>query len=350
MDTLTHALSGALLARAVAPRGAASVTTRDCVALGFFAAAFPDADVVFSLASPLAYLYHHRGITHSVLMLPLWAFAIAWIWSRLRRNRDGLRAYFIVSALAIGIHILGDLITSFGTIIFAPFSRERFEWGTTFIIDLWFSGIIVAGLLVTSLLRRSRLPAVAALVVLCGYVGFQWLQKEEAVAVGERYARAHGLQGYEVSALPRPVSPFNWMVIVREQASYHYAFVNLRRERARTAAPDAGLIERLDAVYQPAAAADWTRTARFGDAATAALAEQAWQQPQFEFFRWFAAYPVVSKVEHGNPSSCVWFRDLRFLTPGRNNWPFNYGLCRGEAGAWQAYESGDAGEKRALHP
>ena len=64
MDTLTHALSGALMARALANDDNSSVTRRDCVALGFLAAAFPDADVVFSLASPLAYLYHHRGITH----------------------------------------------------------------------------------------------------------------------------------------------------------------------------------------------------------------------------------------------------------------------------------------------
>ena len=39
--------------------------------LGTAAAAFPDTDVVLSYLSPLAYLYHHRGVTHSVLLAPL---------------------------------------------------------------------------------------------------------------------------------------------------------------------------------------------------------------------------------------------------------------------------------------
>ena len=79
MDTLTHALSGALLARATAPASvpasAASAEVlplRRRIAIGALAAAFPDTDVVVSWLSPLAYLYHHRGATHSILMLVIW--------------------------------------------------------------------------------------------------------------------------------------------------------------------------------------------------------------------------------------------------------------------------------------
>ena len=75
MDTLTHALSGALLARATAPRGQSANTLPlgRRMAVGFVAAAFPDIDVVVSYLSPLAYLHYHRGPTHSLILLPLWA-------------------------------------------------------------------------------------------------------------------------------------------------------------------------------------------------------------------------------------------------------------------------------------
>lgn len=318
------------------------------MALGFVAAAFPDADAVFSLISPLAYLLHHRGITHSFVLLPLWAALLGWIWSRLRHNAAGFRTYALIAALGIGIHILGDLITSFGTLVFAPLSQARFQWDTTFIIDLWLSGILVVGLLASWCFRRSRAPAIAALLLVCGYVSFQWVQQQNAVGVGENYAREQGLADYEVSALPRPVSPFNWMVIVRQREAYHYAFVNLRRRQAPSLHPDAGFIERLDAPYEPVAAAHWVRMPRLGEGEVRALAEQAWQQTDFEFFRWFAAYPVLAKVERGNPSTCVWFRDLRFLTPGRDAWPFGYGLCRADGGTWQVYRWGDAEEKLPL--
>jgi inner membrane protein len=141
-----------------------------------------------------------------------------------------------------------------------------------------------------------------------------------------------------VNALPRPVSPFNWMIIVSEQERYHYAFVNLARSRALEAVANAGMIRQLDAHYLPVSQLRWQTVLRFAGGEDAALGRQVWQQAAFGFFRWFAAYPVVAEIERRNPSTCVWFRDLRFLTPGRDAWPFRYGMCRDSDGAWQAYE------------
>ena len=142
MDTLTHALSGALLGRATAPADDAnSIPLRRRVALGALAAAFPDIDVVVSGLSPLAYLYHHRGVTHSWVMLAVWALVLEWLCSRVWRGEPGWRAYVGIIAWGIAAHIVGDWITSFGTMMFAPRSDARIEIGTTFIIDLWFSGI-----------------------------------------------------------------------------------------------------------------------------------------------------------------------------------------------------------------
>ena len=338
MDTITHALSGALAARIVAPQRSDAVKTLDCLVLGALAAAFPDTDVVLSYLSPLAYLYQHRGVTHSVLLLPLWALLLAALWAFVRRNRAGFRIYFLIAAIALGTHILGDLITSFGTMILAPLSDARFQWGTTFIIDLWLTGIVLAGLALSWLFRASRIPAILAIAVLCSYIGLQWSEKERAIAFGNAHTREIGLQGAEVSALPRPVSPFNWMVIIAEADRYHYAFVNRTRRESPVIDTGANLIERLDAPYQPPASAQWRTIARYGTGDDRAVGEEAWRHAEFAFYRWFAAYPVVAEVERGNPSLCVWFRDLRFLTPGRDSWPFRYGMCREDGGQWRAYQ------------
>jgi membrane-bound metal-dependent hydrolase YbcI (DUF457 family) len=76
LDTLTHALSGALLARATAPKDAPPRSIPRRVAAGFFAAAAPDLDFVLAFVSPVFYLEQHRGPTHSVLLLPLWALLL----------------------------------------------------------------------------------------------------------------------------------------------------------------------------------------------------------------------------------------------------------------------------------
>ena len=347
MDTLTHALSGALIARATAPGnpGPTQLATARRVAIGFLAGAFPDIDIVGAALSPVAYLYHHRGITHSILLLPLWAWLLALLSARLDGSRLTWRAYFGVIALAIAAHIAGDLITSFGTMILAPFSDRRFELSTTFIIDLWFTGIILAGLLASALWRRSRVPAVIASCVLVGYVGLQWAARGQAIDFGERHAQAAGYTGHRVSALPRPASPFHWMVIVERAQGYDYAMVSLTRREPVVLPPDAGFFARIAAPYEPPGTARWERVERYG--AEPALSEEAWSTPALEFFRWFAAFPMVYRVDRDAAHACVWFQDLRFLTPGRDVWPFRYGACREGSGVWRAFEL-EGGRRAAL--
>ncbi|HEY7657438.1 MAG TPA: metal-dependent hydrolase [Burkholderiales bacterium] len=341
MDTLTHALSGALLARATAPQPPDDRTLplgRRAL-VGFLAAAAPDLDWVISYIGPVEFLLYHRGVTHSLVMLPLWSYLLARLCAVIWRGDRPWRAYFGVIALGLGIHIAGDWITSFGTMVFAPLSDARVGIGTTFIIDLWFTGIILLGLTASLAWRRSPVPAIAGLAVLCGYVAFQAVLQQRALDWGEAYARDSGLREAQVTAQPRPVSPFNWMVVVRSDEEVRYSFINLARREPLRLASDAGFIARLDAAYLPRGQAQWVHATRFGSSdAERAVAHEAWSQPRFRFFRWFAEEPVLLRVDSGNPSACAWFQDLRFFTPGRDTWPFRYGMCREEGGPWQLYQ------------
>src|SRR6185436_11579122 len=162
--------SGALLARATAPKpSGTTLPAGRRLLIGALAASFPDLDFVAAWVSPVFYIQHHRGVTHSLLLAPLWALAIAWLCSLAWRRDRSWRAYFAVAVMGVCLHIAGDLITSYGTMIFSPFSTARYSWNTTFIIDLWLTGILVAGLLVSWLWRRSRAPAVLGLVTLATY-------------------------------------------------------------------------------------------------------------------------------------------------------------------------------------
>ncbi|HET7766930.1 MAG TPA: metal-dependent hydrolase [Burkholderiales bacterium] len=331
MDTLTHALSGALLARATAPRDEPPQSLKRRIVTGFLACASPDLDVVAGLFGPVAFLENHRGVTHSLVMLPLFALLYSFLLAGILREPRGWRALYGVTAMSLALHIAGDLITTYGTMILAPFSSWRAQIGTTFIIDPWFSGIIVAGLAASALRRRSRWPAAAALALLAGYVGFQYLQREKAVEFGERYAREHGIRGASVNVQPRPVSPFNWTVFVSDGETYHFASVNLARNAPRSYREGDGFIALLDSAYRPLAQARWEMRPRYGEGADAALAREAWDSPALAVFRWFAQLPAVDGFEAG--STCVRFIDLRYLVPGRDALPFRYGACRDRPGS-----------------
>lgn len=278
----------------------------------------------------MQYLLHHRGVTHSLILLPAWALLYSWILAKLLREPGGWRALYGVTALALAAHIAGDLITSFGTMVFAPLADWRAALGTTFIIDLWFSGIILAGLLFSAFFHRSKVPAIAASVVLAGYVGFQYVQRQQALELGRGYVEEKNLKGARVTVHPRPVSPFNWTVFVSDEEAHRFAHVNLVRKEPRRYQPGDGFLARIDSPYMPAEQAIWVTRPRYGEV-NQDLIREAWNAEELAFFRWFAAVPAFDGMSEG--STCVWFTDLRFLTPGREGMPFRYRVCREREGA-----------------
>lgn len=342
MDTLTHALSGALLARVVAPRlpQSSAPTLRRALLVGALTAAFPDSDVLINLVSDqLTYLNLHRGVTHSLILLPLWALLLATLFTLLERERRHAQSYFILAAAGIAIHIAGDVITTYGTQILAPFSPWKASAPFTFIIDLWFSGIIVAGLLASWRWRGSARPAQLALALLVCYVGVQALLNGRATALGEQYAQQHGLVDAQVAALPQPLSPFNWKIIVSSDEHYEIAYVNLLRDAVPTATAARGFMAQLDALYQPPHNLTWHRQARFGELdEQRMLSREVWEAPVMAQVRRFIEYPALAQINHREvEGTCVWFDDLRFTLSDLRS-PFRFGACRSDRhNDWQLF-------------
>ena len=353
MDTLTHALSGALLGRLMARP---SVPSRPgpkvwhIVLAGAAAATFPDLDFVLGYVSELTYLRGHRGVTHSLLLLPLWGLLIAWLMARLpgaRRPGVDWRAFYAVACAGLAIHIAGDLITQFGTMILAPLSDRRFGFGTTFIIDLPFTGILIAGLLASARWQRSRLPAAVGLLALCMWVGIGALGRSEAIDAARDYAQSQGIRAVALDAAPRPVSPFNWTAIVFDGERYHYAHLNTRRTEVLEAGPDASFLRCFSAPYRPVAMAHWQVRERFGtdNGEARELARAVWDAPDFGFYRWFAMFPVLDVVDATAGAQCASFRDLRFEIPAREATLFRYGLCRDGGAGWRLFEQTTGGRR-----
>lgn len=355
MDTLTHALSGALVARLIAARGpvalaatpGAAVAGRfsatwdggpaapppwQAVVVGSVAGAFPDIDIVARAFGDVAYLLNHRGITHSLLLLPFWAWGLSWLLARAfattRGQRGGWKSLYLVACAGIAIHIAGDWITQFGTMLLAPLSDRRFGLGSLFIIDLAFTGTLLAGLLLAAAFPRRRWPAGLGLAAAAGWVGLATVGQYEAIAIGERQARALGVAAPVITVMPRPASPFNWTVSVFDGQRYHVAHVNTRRSELLQADADSTFLRRYSAPYRPVDKAEWQTVPRFGDAGTPAWVQDAWNAEAFGFYRWFAQTPALLQAgEDTMGRRCAWFRDLRFEFPGREQGPFRYGVC-----------------------
>ena len=163
MDTLTQAALGAVVARAVLPRGG----TRALV-LGAAAGVLPDLDV---LAAPLqddvGRFTAHRSLTHSLLILLPAVIPLSRLCARFSRftRREWQRLLF----WCFLTHILLDLCTTYGTQIFWPLSRYPYAWSVVFIIDPAYSLILLTAI-VLLYMRTSPRAAYYALTLATAYL------------------------------------------------------------------------------------------------------------------------------------------------------------------------------------
>jgi inner membrane protein len=270
----------------------------------------------------------------------LLAAALRWCFAN-TRPPGGWKWLWPLALGGIVVHIAGDWITQFGTMLLEPLSDRRFGLGAMFIIDLVFTGLLLAGLVLCAVLPRQRWPAVAGLAAAAAWVGVAWTGQQEALHVGERFAQARAMSGAQVTVMPRPASPFNWTVTVFDGTRYHVAHVNTRRAEPLMAGEGANFIRRFSAPYGPERLARWQVVERFGPPGTPQWVQQAWAHPALATYRWFAQTPALQQALErpaagGGLERCAVFRDLRFEFPGRGDPPFRYGLCLQPDGSGRA--------------
>jgi membrane-bound metal-dependent hydrolase YbcI (DUF457 family) len=125
-------------------------------------ALFPDIDSLYGVVerNGLAVISTHRAETHSYVCLPLFALVLAagtvgyCRWRGIRR--PSFLRLFVLWSVGIASHIFLDLITSFGTMIFAPVSYTRYQWDWTFIVDATFTSIVLVPQVVAWIFRRRE--------------------------------------------------------------------------------------------------------------------------------------------------------------------------------------------------
>jgi membrane-bound metal-dependent hydrolase YbcI (DUF457 family) len=151
VDNITHGLAGFLLAQA----GFRERYGRAATVALVVGAELPDLDFVFDFAGPVAGFQHHRGITHSFVGgVGLALLGAACLYTLLR-----YRTYWrLVGLVYLGVllHIWMDYLTPYGTQILLPFDAGRYTADAVFIIDYFYTGILVTALLAIRMVHTQR--------------------------------------------------------------------------------------------------------------------------------------------------------------------------------------------------
>jgi inner membrane protein len=317
VDSITHTLTGAVIARAIDDEKVGNWGTIAGLVTGFF----PDTDFVLGLFNRQFYLEYHRDFTHSLILIPFYAFFFSWVFVKLSK-RPHFWSFYKICLPVLVSHVLLDLLTSYGTMIFSPLFEHRFAWDLIFIVDLIFSGIIFFPL-VTSFFwkRKAGWICRGSLIGLAVYVLFCWVQHDRAVEVTKSFARSLNEEVVQVAAMPQPASPFRWANYIETKDKVYQGLVDLyRKEPPKSISASSSYFERLNSLYYPPGSVEYRSWAKLPNSP---WVEKALQTDGVKFYYWFARFPVVKSVNSPDGRHRVEFMDVRFLLPGLRM-PFVY--------------------------
>jgi membrane-bound metal-dependent hydrolase YbcI (DUF457 family) len=372
MDTITHGIAGALIGKAVFrgedmfashPINRGRIITWSLM-LG---AIFPDSDVLrdFFSSDKLLIVTWHRSITHSLVMLPLWALVLAGITRAFANWRKweapSFAALSAIYAVGILSHILLDLATSFGTMIWSPLQWSRPAWDLVFIVDFMLTAILllpqllawayshpekekrraigmwlvfvpapfliarigeIAGAPISDRVVLSAMIIFAVIFLLPALLGWGAKIKDDtwnragfaaaliyvacaiyahhvALARIQKFAELYSLQAESIGALPLPPSLWHWDGLVRM---------------------DRGVYElRMDLSDKPASEAELVTSEHhyYPDAPPNSFIEAAKRLPEVQKVLWFSRFPVTRFHKEGEVA-VVEISDIRFVQARRD--------------------------------
>lgn len=330
MDTVTHGLTGLLISRALP----GEIRSREAAVASVAGAILPDADQVATLLGGEMYVRMHRGFSHSFLCVTLTSLAVALLIHRFGKWKDLRKIYLLVLAGQFS-HILLDLLNSYGTQIFQPFSDARVSFDILFVVDLLFTGIVAAGIL---LARGRPAPARMAMGALALYVAAATGLHLRAESAVRQAAQSHGVPVVSVAAIPRLPE-----VDVDRGLSALKGIREAWAEQEGNGMPVIPFSDRPDRYPFPAGPLAWSGFV--DDGATYLRAEVdplsgavTWKErvrrgmdlpevravgtlSDVRTYLWFARFPVVQTAVEGN-RMVLTFSDMRFgEVPGRRR-PF----------------------------
>ncbi len=377
MDTITHGIAGALIGKAVFrgedmfashPMNRGRIITWSLM-LG---AIFPDSDVLrdFFSRDKLLIVTWHRSITHSLLMLPLWVLLLAGITHAFANWRKweapSFAALSAIYAVGILSHILLDLVTSFGTMIWSPLQWSRPAWDLIFIVDFTLAAILLVpqllawayshpekerpraigmwlvflpapfliarigetvGAPISDRVVLSAMIIFAAVFLLPALLGWgakirhdNWNRAGFAAALIyvvctiyahhvalariQKFAELYPLQVESIGALPLPPSVWHWDGLVRTDRGVY----ELRMDLSDKPASDAELVTREHHYYP--------------DAPPNSFIEAAKRLPEVQKVLWFSRFPVTRFHKEGEVA-VVEISDIRFA-PVRRDRPASF--------------------------
>ena len=189
--------------------------------IGFLAGLAPDLDILIrSESDPILFLEYHRQFTHSLFFIPFGSLIVALLIFPFVKGSMTIKTVYIASFLGYATHGLLDACTSYGTLLFWPFSDERVTWNNISIVDPIFT-IPILILLGIAIKTKKRMFSFFAIGWIIFYLSLGFLQYERALSAAFKLADSRGHNPERMTLKPSFGNLILWKSIYQHEDSFY---------------------------------------------------------------------------------------------------------------------------------
>ena len=224
MDPLTQGTIGAVLPQTFGKKNLGLIAM-----LGFLSGMAPDLDIfIHSASDPLLFLEYHRQFTHSIIFIPFGGLVCASFLYLLFKKIStfNFKETWLYSTLGYGTHGLIDACTSYGTLLFWPFSDVRVAWNHISIIDPLFTLPILLFVII-AIAKKNSIYAKIGVVWATSYLLLGMYLHTIALNIGKGIAEERGQDIIRIQAKPSFGNLILWKIIYETNNHFHVDAINL---------------------------------------------------------------------------------------------------------------------------
>ena len=219
MDPFTQGIVGCTAAQVVSKKNKIIIAS----IIGLLAGLAPDLDIfIRSSSDPLLFLEFHRHFTHSLIFIPIGSLICALVFYYIFTKRFSLsfKETYFYSFLGYATHGIIDSFTTYGTLLFWPFTDDRIAWNTVSVIDPLFTVPILI-LVLVSIKKRNKTFSIYAIIWIVLYQTVAYAQKIRAEEIIYNYAQTFEHEIESIEAKPSFGNIIVWKVIYSTSDRYY---------------------------------------------------------------------------------------------------------------------------------
>lgn len=209
MFNSTHTFVGLLVARSGADKW-----VRCATATAVIASNLPDLDSLAGFWGTAAYLDHHRGLSHTLIGIPILALLLSGIMYFFSEN---FGKTYVVALLAMATHPILDFLNSYGVRPLLPWNNTWYFGDSVFIFDPYLDALLLIGIAWGTLQpNRRRIAALVSFCAMAAYVGVR-VQLHDMAEANLKEALGPDHTYRKVALLPLMLNPLKWDAIVETE-------------------------------------------------------------------------------------------------------------------------------------